>query len=181
MSSDAHFWHANIIRLCNRPFDSVEQMNQALLHNINEVVGPDDTFYILGDFCWRFDQGWKILDQINCNNIHFIYGNHDPDPTDKRVRFYNHPKIKSHQQYLELFIDGKRFVLFHYPIESWNGMYRNSTHLCGHDHTLKQYDHQFKKFNVGVDANAFKPVLLDDIVKFFDKRKEMLSNKASPT
>ena len=57
--ADPHFGHNNIIKHCNRPFDNVHIMDQIIFDNINEVVGTDDTLYILGDFCFR---GKKPLD-----------------------------------------------------------------------------------------------------------------------
>ena len=48
-TSDPHFGHANIIRFCDRPFDDVQAMNDALVHRWNAVVQPEDTVYVLGD------------------------------------------------------------------------------------------------------------------------------------
>ena len=44
-TSDTHFHHANIIRFCNRPFRDVEEMDEILIRNWNEVVGPEDTVF----------------------------------------------------------------------------------------------------------------------------------------
>ena len=30
-TSDTHFWHGNIIRFCNRPFETIEKMNEELI------------------------------------------------------------------------------------------------------------------------------------------------------
>ena len=42
VTSDTHFSHVNIIKYCNRPYASVEEMNNALIDNWNSVVKNDD-------------------------------------------------------------------------------------------------------------------------------------------
>ena len=49
-TSDHHFWHTNIIQYCNRPFVSIEEMNEVLIQNWNDLVLPEDEVYYLGDF-----------------------------------------------------------------------------------------------------------------------------------
>lgn len=49
--SDLHLGHENVIRFDNRPFDSVEEMNETLVNNWNSVVTNADHVYHLGDFC----------------------------------------------------------------------------------------------------------------------------------
>ena len=48
-TADLHFGHANIIKHCNRPFDTVEAMDRALIENWNTIVGDDDEVWVLGD------------------------------------------------------------------------------------------------------------------------------------
>ena len=52
-TSDLHFWHKNICKYCNRPYDTVEEMNEAIVENWNKVVKDDDVIFVLGDlgFC----------------------------------------------------------------------------------------------------------------------------------
>lgn len=72
--SDTHFNHKNIIRYSDRPFDSVEEMNEALVDNWNSVVTPQDKAYHLGDVI--FGKDYSILKRLN-GKKRLIVGNHD--------------------------------------------------------------------------------------------------------
>ncbi len=48
--SDLHLGHYNVIKMCNRPFSSVEEMDETLINNWNAAVHDEDDVYILGDF-----------------------------------------------------------------------------------------------------------------------------------
>ena len=50
---DPHFGHANIIRLCGRPFEDVESMDREMIRLWNARVRPEDTVWILGDLFFR--------------------------------------------------------------------------------------------------------------------------------
>ena len=52
-TSDLHLGHSNIIRMCNRPFNSVEEMNNTLIGNWNSRVTNRDDIYILGDLFYK--------------------------------------------------------------------------------------------------------------------------------
>ena len=47
--ADLHFDDDNIRRYENRPFDTVDEMNQALIDHWNAVVTEEDAVYLLGD------------------------------------------------------------------------------------------------------------------------------------
>ena len=49
-TADTHFGHANVIRYCERPFASVQEMDDVLIENWNYIIKPKDTVYHLGDF-----------------------------------------------------------------------------------------------------------------------------------
>ena len=57
-TSDTHFSHATIIKFCQRPFKDVSHMNDELVQRWNEVVGPDDIVFHLGDFAWGGSDVW---------------------------------------------------------------------------------------------------------------------------
>ena len=58
-TSDLHLGHENCIRLCNRPFSSIEEMDETLIENWNRKITGKDTVYILGDLIyiswWLYD------------------------------------------------------------------------------------------------------------------------------
>ena len=47
--ADLPFGHANAISFDNRPFETVEEMNETLIQNWNACVTPADTVYVLGE------------------------------------------------------------------------------------------------------------------------------------
>lgn len=182
-TADTHFGHSNIIASTQRPFQTVEEMDEALVAGINARVAPTDQLYVLGDFSYRIpvEEACRIRRLIWCRNVHLVRGNHDKHWSDTPCA----DAFASEQDYLELkdaAPDGRRLVLFHYPIASWNDMGRGAIHLHGHIHSLgPSYNEANRaagvlRFDVGVDANGYRPVSLDEILSFF----EGVEPKAAP-
>ncbi len=48
--ADSHLGHQRIIEYTNRPFQSVNEMDETIINNWNSVVSKKDNVYILGDF-----------------------------------------------------------------------------------------------------------------------------------
>lgn len=165
--ADTHFFHTNIIKLNNRPFKSVQEMNETLVSNWNKKVGKNDTIYILGDFSYKAHEKYVsyLLHRLNGNKI-LITGNHDSvilKSSSLKKEFY---KIAS---YLEVDDNGKHIILFHYPIAEWNGFFRDTYHFYGHIHNNKnEAFYTMKKlsrsFNVGVDVMGFEPKTAEEII-----------------
>ena len=154
--SDTHFNHKGIITYCKRPYANIDEMNAALIDMWNHVVGPTDDVYHLGDFAFR--GGWP-LKEIYCQlngNKHLIRGNHDYQ-NDKVLKL----PWKSQHDLLKLRHEEKRYVLCHYPLETWEGAHRGYLHLHGHSHgTLKRVAPH--RFDVGADVWEY-PVSLECI------------------
>ena len=62
--ADTHFGHDNIRRLSNRPFDSIEEMDETIINNWNSKVTDDDDVYILGDFSHKSEDPYCILEKV---------------------------------------------------------------------------------------------------------------------
>jgi calcineurin-like phosphoesterase family protein len=182
--SDTHYSHKNICRgvtdwrtqdgevpvHSTRDFNTIELMNNALVDNINSVVGQDDTLIHLGDFSFGgFDNIKNFLDRLVCKNIHLVLGNHDTHIKYNRDGIQD--RFLSVQQYLEVKINDYYFVLSHYPLQSWHGLNKGVIHLHGHVHLPENLKFgNGKKMDVGVDGNDLNPYLIDDIVKIMNKR-----------
>ena len=54
-TSNLHFCHSNVIRFDHRPFADWDEMDHVLIELWNGRVQPDDTVYIVGDFCYQSD------------------------------------------------------------------------------------------------------------------------------
>lgn len=160
--SDTHFNHKNILAYePSRHFDSVEEMNQALVNAWNSTVAQNDAIYFLGDLAMgRHEDIVSIFQQLH-GNIHLVVGNHD----DTKTR--NLP-WSSVETLTELKVSKRLFVLCHYPLEVWNRGHYGSFHLHGHSH-----GHSFKtgrRMDVGVDALPFfRPIHMDEVVEILDK------------
>lgn len=132
--ADLHFGHKNAIGFDNRPFRTIQEMDNTIIDNWNSRVTEEDTVYILGDFSWyREAETLQILDKLNGHKI-LIKGNHDRI-SPKIARKYD--KICD---YLEVKDGNRRVILSHYPMISWNGKFRDSIHLYGHVHNTKEWD-----------------------------------------
>ena len=146
--SDTHWWHTNIIKYCNRPFDTVEEMNENLISNWNSVVNKEDTVFHLGDFAFCGVTKYKsILEQLN-GNIILIKGNHD--------HFKCVDKFFSEiYQQVTLRIGDKIVYLNHYPFLNFP---EECYQLHGHIHSIGNSSVSKNQYDVGVDNNDFIPI-----------------------
>ena len=171
--SDLHFYHSNIIKLSSRPFESVEDMNEILINNWNKTVTNDDTVYFLGDFSFKCNQNQadKILEQLN-GKKYFIKGNHDKETWLNRIKEKH--LIEDWFYYKEIADNNRRVILCHYPLHSWNGLYRGSYHLYGHVHnnTVDNTDWQKNRFNVSCEVLDYTPKTLDQLIEERDRKEK---------
>ncbi len=85
-SSDLHLGHENIIKFCDRPFQTVYEMDEQLRDLHNTYVKPQDHWYCLGDVTLhrggRPEQERFITEMRRWHgHKRLILGNHDHFPT----------------------------------------------------------------------------------------------------
>lgn len=170
--SDMHFGHGNIIRLCNRPFATVNDMDSTILDNWNKAVGVNDTVYIIGDVAFKaYKNPVELLRKLNGHKI-LIEGNHD-------VQNLKNPEFRKCfdgiQKMMTIFDDGKKIVLCHYPLLEWDGYFRGTLHIYGHIHNnVKNRAYQVLQdepnaFNVGVEILEYTPRTLSEVIDMNNK------------
>jgi len=88
-TADFHLGHKNIIRYCNRPFDTVEEMNRTIIERLNSLVKTNDILYVLGDFCiGPKARAAELRREIRCKKIFAVTGNHDKDNAQADSGFF---------------------------------------------------------------------------------------------
>lgn len=174
-TSDLHYHHKNIIQFTNRPFETVDEMNESFIEWNNKNVGKNDIVWNLGDFSFGSLLKTKtVLGRLK-GQQHLVLGNHDYDIFKNRKEYIDENLFTSIQHYKELRFDKTKLVLSHYPMRSWNGSNRGSIQLFGHVHgKLAPFG---KSVDVGIDSEWItgkyegRPFHLDEIVEFMNTKK----------
>lgn len=178
-TSDLHFNHDREFVYKPRGFNSVYEMNDALITNWNTLVSPTDDVYILGDLMLGDSElGIKFLKQLK-GNLHIVRGNHDGD---FRMELYNscYNVVEiTEGQFLKY--KGYNFYLSHYPCICSNWDYdkplkSRTISLCGHCHTTDKFKDWDKGliYHVELDAHNNEPIFIDNIIKDI---KEKMKNE----
>lgn len=185
--SDWHYGHKNVLGFDNRPFTSIEQMNEELICRWNSVVSDGDLVYILGDMFWCTPKiATPIMDQLNGQKI-LIKGNHDRWHDSKFDKLF--VKI---DEYIEIEDEGRKVVLCHYPIPCFKNHFYGWIHLYGHVHNSFEwnmmehqrflmeelYDRQCSMINVGsmMPWINYTPRTLDEVLTGYDTWREQNKN-----
>ena len=184
-TSDLHFGHRKAIQF--RPFDSVEEMDEALVALWNEVVAPDDEVWILGDLAmYPHDESLTMAARLHGHKI-LVPGNHDEcwpgkqitRPTEALSRKSLNRLTAQQAMYKWLggiaevaydpiphTIAGHDVALSHFPYTAdHTGEIRypawrppNTGGWLLHGHLHEMWRQHDREINVGVDAWALRPV-----------------------
>ena len=195
-TSDTHFNHDKEFIYKSRGYSNRYEHNDALINKINELVRVEDTLIHLGDFCLNITmpEFEEILGRINCQNILYIWGNHNScirrmyeetlvgeyQRNDIEVYPYKIGKLTFLGDYKEIIVNGQLMVLHHYPHQIWNQMQKGAWQLSGHSHytnpTTQVDNVENKILDVGWDGH-WRPVSFSDLQSFMSKKTHVKQDK----
>ncbi|MBR0391178.1 MAG: metallophosphoesterase [Oscillospiraceae bacterium] len=167
-TADLHLGHENVIMFDNRPFPTIEQMDETIIANWQAQVREKDDVYILGDIAYRSaTRISEYLDKLP-GRKHLVIGNHDGRTLkDPNLREYYFDSVEQIQTITD---GGRRVVLCHYPLAEWPGMFRDAIHLYAHIHNKKAETYKLMRqrenaYNAGCMINNYVPCTLDEVIR----------------
>jgi len=173
-TSDHHFHHTNIISLCNRPFQNVEEMNKELIKRWNEKITTSDIVYHLGDFSWlsHIKAISDLLSALNFKEFHLLIGNHEKLSFNSKIAslfttYATHRDIKINHQWI---------TICHYPMKHWYKENADSWNLHGHSHG-RDSNPFLNQLDVSVDNTNFYPLSFDEVKKQIEIKNRRISLK----
>jgi calcineurin-like phosphoesterase family protein len=174
-TSDQHYGHANVVKFCNRPFYTVNDMNEHLIHQHNSLVKPNDDVYMVGDFSNKIGpkRAVEFLKRLN-GKKYLVKGNHDK-------RIVKNPEVQEQFEWIkDIFVldvpdkdgfNGRRYItLCHYAMRVWYKSHWGTWHLYGHSHGKLWDDPQSLSFDVGVDCHNFQPINYETVKDIMNKK-----------
>jgi calcineurin-like phosphoesterase family protein len=168
--SDTHFGHAGVCRFTRndgvtklRPWDSAEEMDEAMVKAWNDRVKPTDKVYHLGDVVIN-RKALGIMRRLNGDKV-LIRGNHD---------IFRDDEYRQHFRELRAYHVMNGMILSHIPIHT-ESLGRFGVNIHGHTHANRV---MLSGFNgkitdivdvryhcVCVEQTDFAPILFEDVVK----------------
>lgn len=190
-TSDTHFGHARIIELCDRPFKSVDHMNETIIANWNAVIDVDDHVFHHGDVALgTIDESLALVGRLN-GHKHLIIGNHDRVFGDRKPAYIER-WTEEYGKYFETITESGQitindvvFNMSHFPYDgdshggdryrefriADDGLPLIHGHTHGHT-TLSRSRGGSVQIHVGVDAHEFTPVSQAQVWEYYQTALE---------
>ena len=165
LTSDTHFGHTGVCRFTHpdditkklRPWDTAEEMDEAMVKAWNDRVRPSDKVYHLGDVVMN-RKALPILSRLNGDKV-LIRGNHDIFKDEDYA-----PYFRSLRAYHV--VDG--MILSHIPIHS-DSLGRFGANIHGHLHATRVMRDgvvDVRYHCVCVEQTPdFAPILFEDVIE----------------
>jgi calcineurin-like phosphoesterase family protein len=165
--SDTHFGHMGVCKFTRndgvtklRPWDSPEEMDEAMIAKWNAKVKPTDKVYHLGDVVIN-RRALPTLARLNGDKV-LIRGNHDIFRDDEYRMYFRE---------LRAYHVMNGMILSHIPIHS-DSLGRFGTNIHGHLHANRVMAEVWGEYKVDpryhcvcVEQTDFAPILFEDVIK----------------
>lgn len=189
ITADNHWGHRNILYHANRipwlspnpSYDfnkknnlkynnplvgNIEKHDSDLIEHWNDIVGKNDTVYIIGDYAFKNHNYY--LNALNGKKI-IILGSHDKMSQMSRQNF-----TEVHDFGCVRKIKDLKITMCHYALKSWAGSFHGwpFINLYGHSHgRMPEFDNMLS-FDVGVDIWDYRPIPIEVVIKKVDLIRE---------
>lgn len=146
-----------------RPWDTPEEMDEALVELWNKEVNPDDEVDVLGDVCIN-RKALATIGRLN-GKKRLIKGNHDVFRVDEYMQYFTN---------IVACRELKDMILTHIPIHPCS-VDRFGVNVHGHLHAYEVDDPRY--FCVSMERIGFKPISLEDLRVKIKQRQELYLNR----
>lgn len=160
LSADLHLGHRAMVEIIDdntgmklRPWETTEEMDEALIARWNAVVRPTDRVYLLGDVVMN-RRALPTIGRLNGDKV-LVKGNHDVFRLDEYTPYFR--DVRGCQVFDDM-------ILTHIPIHPDQlGRYKRNVH--GHLHTGYIDDERY--LCISVERTAFQPISIEQVREFF--------------
>ena len=155
--ADTHFGDEAIIRYENRPFKTATDQEEFIVKEWNQMIHPEDTVYVLGDFGMSHskEEVTRLCGVLNGKKI-LVMGNHDTNTPE----WYRQCGFAEASPWPIIYKDF--WILSHEPMYVNENMpYAN---IFGHVHSNPIYKGCSRQsFCVCVERTGYRPVSFNDV------------------
>ena len=163
LTSDTHFGHLGVCKFMRndgitklRPWDTAEEMDEAMVKSWNERVKPNDKCYHLGDAVIN-RRALPTLARLNGDKV-LIRGNHD---------IFRDTEYREYFRELRAYHVMNGLILSHIPLHP-DSLGRFGCNIHGHTHSnrvMKDGVIDVRYHAVCVEQTDFAPILFEDVLK----------------
>lgn len=163
--------------MSNRPFSSVEEMDETIIQNTLSKLKKGDNLYLLGDISMKREPTIAALKRLKEAriNAHIVIGNHDAKYINQEI--ISLVKSIDYLKVIKL-STGQRIHLSHFPMLLWSNSFGNSWQLYGHVHK-GSVDYEYtesvltgKALNVNVEFHNYFPWSEKEVIAYMEGRKD---------
>lgn len=169
VTANQQFGRVNAIKKYDRPFSSLEEMNESLIESWNSIVSKEDRVYVLGNFAWDPETAEAVVSALNGNIIVL------PGEFDKAMEEIDgiHDTL-SNVEYAPFDVEHIYEIgasISYWPLLEWPLKSKGIPSVIGYPGNSHMTDHKRNVINCNCDLWDYKPVEVSKIVDLFNDVK----------